>query len=127
MSAYPDDDQLRGEDPPRPANLYGATKAWVEALGSWVAATSAVETVALRIGKFAAEAPTAADTPRDRAAWLSHGDCAELVRAAVEGDVDHGFTVVGGVSANRYRKALHGPVEQRLGYHPADDAWAHTP
>lgn len=123
VSAYPDDDQVRGEDPPRPANLYGATKAWTEALGSWVSATSAVEVVALRIGNFAADAPTAEATPRDRAAWLSHDDCAELVRAAVEGEVDHGFTVVGGVSANRYRKALYGPVEQRLGYHPTDDAW----
>jgi hypothetical protein len=54
---------------------------------------------------------------------LSPDDCAELVRAAVEGDVQ-GFTVVNGVSANRYRKAQHGPAEQRLGFCPTDDAWA---
>ena len=52
----------------------------------------------------------AEDAPRDVAAWLSPGDGAELVRAAVEGPVD-GFTVVNGVSANRYRKARHGPPE----------------
>jgi hypothetical protein len=54
---------------------------------------------------------------------LSPDDCAELVRAAVEGQVE-GFTVVNGVSANRYRKASHGPAEQCIGYRPSDDAWA---
>lgn len=124
VSAYPADLQMRTEDPPRPANLYGATKAWAEAIGSWVTAASPVEVVAMRIGYFAEEPPTGPDvTPRDLAAWLSPDDCAELVRAAVEGQVE-GFTVVNGVSANRYRKARHGPVEQRLGFRPADDSWA---
>jgi uronate dehydrogenase len=126
VSAYPAARQVRADDTPRPANLYGATKAWAEALGSWVAATSSVEVVAMRIGYFAEEPPTGPNvTPRDLAAWLSPDDCAELVRAAVEGPVD-GFTVVNGVSANRYRKASHGPAEQRLGFRPSDDAWGRT-
>lgn len=124
VSALPADRQVRSDDPPAPANLYGATKAWAEAIGSWVAASSPVEVVALRIGFFADEPPSGPDaTPRDRAAWLSPDDCAELVRAAVEGPVD-GFTVVNGVSANRYRKAAHGPTEVLLGYRPGSDAWA---
>jgi hypothetical protein len=52
----------------------------------------------------------------------STGD-AELVRAAVEGPVD-GFSIINGVSANRYRKAEYGAAEIRLGYRPTDDAWA---
>lgn len=124
VSAYPADLQVRADDAPRPANLYGATKAWAEAVGSWVAATSSVEVVALRIGYFADRPPaTPPDTPRDVAAWLSPADAAELVRAAVEGPVD-GFAVVNGVSANRYRKARYGPPEESLGYRPSDDAWA---
>lgn len=124
VSAYPADLQVRADDAPRPANLYGATKAWAEAVGSWVAAASLVEVVALRIGNFADRPPAAPlATPRDVAAWLSPADSAELIRAAVEGPVD-GFTVVNGVSANRYRKGRHGSPEQRLGYQPSDDAWA---
>jgi nucleoside-diphosphate-sugar epimerase len=124
VSADPADLQVRADDPPRPANLYGATKAWAEAIGSWVTATSPVEVVAMRIGYFAEEPPSGPDvTPCDLAAWLSPDDCAELVRAAVEGQVA-GFTVVNGVSANRYRKATHGPAEQRIGFRPSDDAWA---
>ena len=103
VSAYPDTLQRRAEDPPRPANLYGATKAWAEALGSWVASTSDTSVVALRIGYFAEHPPTGdLATPRNLAAWLSHDDAAELIRAAVEADVT-GLTVVNGISANRYR------------------------
>ena len=58
-----------------------------------------------------------------RGGLAESGDGAELVRAAVEGPVD-GFTVVNGVSANRYRKARHGPPEEGLGYRPSGDAWA---
>lgn len=124
VSAYPDVLQRRAEDPARPANLYGATKAWAEALGSWVAASSETTVVALRIGYFAQHPPTGeAATPRNMAAWLSHRDCAELIRAAVEADVT-GLTVVNGVSANRHRHATLGEAEQLLGYRPLDDAWA---
>jgi uronate dehydrogenase len=124
MSAVADHLQVRARDAPRPANLYGATKAWAEAVGSWVANSSTVEVVALRIGYFG-DRPAAEGegSVLQRASWLSPDDCAELVRAAVEGPVD-GFTVVSGVSANRYRRAEHGEVEVRLGYEPRDDAWA---
>jgi len=92
----------------------------------WVAATSSVEVVAVRIGNYLDQAPAGPDvTPRDRAAWLSPADCAQLMRAAVEGPVD-GLVVVNGVSANRYRKAEYGSAERRLGYQPRDDAWAQS-
>jgi nucleoside-diphosphate-sugar epimerase len=117
--------QHRAEDPPRPANLYGATKAWAEALGAWVAASSNTSVVALRIGYFAPSPPTGSEaTPRNLGAWLSAIDCAELVRAAVESDVT-GLTVVIGVSANRHRIAAFGESENRIGYQPRDDAWEH--
>jgi nucleoside-diphosphate-sugar epimerase len=124
VSAYPDAFQRRAEDPARPANLYGATKAWAEGLGSWVAASSDTTVVALRIGYFAERPPAGAEaTPRNLSAWLSPRDCAELVRAAVEADIT-GFTVVNGISANRYRVATLGEAEALLGYEPVDDAWS---
>jgi len=33
ISAVPETTQVRGDDAPRPGNLYGATKAWAEAFG----------------------------------------------------------------------------------------------
>lgn len=124
MSAVPAHVQVRAQDAPRPANLYGATKAWAEAVGSWVASSSPVEVVALRIGYYGESRPSDGEVSAvERAAWLSPDDCARLVVAAVEGPVD-GFVVVDGVSANRYRRGSHGAAESRLGYVPQDDAWS---
>jgi uronate dehydrogenase len=122
VSARPPEVQVRGDDQARPANLYGATKAWAEALGSWVAASSDTSVVALRIGYFAVERPGGAASPLERAAWLSGRDAAELVRAAVEADgID--FLVADGVSANRHSRADVGRTVRALGYRPVDDAW----
>jgi len=126
MSGYPEGSQVRAGDSPRPANLYGATKAWSEALGAWVAARSSTSVVALRISYFAAQ-PLAKSGPtaRDLAAWLSPRDCAELLRSAVEAE-GIAFTVANGISANRYRHAELSETMRALGYQPVDDAWAAT-
>src|SRR6478752_7492502 len=121
MSAAPPGYQMRSEDQPRPGNLYGATKAWAEALGAWVSATSTTSAVALRIGYFAEHRPDPATTPpQELSAWLSPRDAAELVRAAVEADLP-GFTVANGISANRYRVADLAATISRLHYRPIDD------
>jgi nucleoside-diphosphate-sugar epimerase len=122
LSAVPPTVQLRTDDAPRPANLYGATKAWAEALGWWVAATTSTSVVALRIGYFDERCPDPATVPRERSAWLSGRDAADLVRAAVEADVD-GMVVANGTSANRYLRADLTATRSVLGYAPVDDAW----
>jgi nucleoside-diphosphate-sugar epimerase len=124
VSAMPDGSQSRAGDAPRPGNLYGATKAWAEAVGAWLAATTSTSVVALRIGYFAEARPDpAAISDRDRCAWLSRRDAAELIRAAVEAEgLD--FVVANGISANRYRVADLQTTIQYLGYRPLDDAWS---
>jgi uronate dehydrogenase len=123
VSAVPPPVQVRAGDQARPANLYGATKAWAEALGSWVAATSPTSVVALRIGYFmeARPDPRTGD-PLEVSSWLSSRDAVELVRAAVEADVQ-GLVVANGISANRHRRADLEETGRLIGYHPRDDAW----
>ena len=120
VSAYPPVRQRRATDQPRPANLYGATKVWAEALGAAIAATTSTTVVALRIGYFAEVRPPGEEW--ERAAWLSPRDAADLIRAAVESTDIDGFVVVNGISANLFQVA--DLTEARaLGYQPADDAW----
>ena len=123
VSAGPDATQVRASDPARPGNLYGATKAWAEAVGAWVAQTTTTSVIALRIGYFSGEPPIEGRvTSREMSAWLSPRDAAELVRAAVEAEgLD--FVVANGISANRYRFADRQETMQRLDYQPTDDAW----
>lgn len=124
VSALPDGTQSRPDDAPRPASLYGASKAWAEALGAWLAATTSTTVVALRIGYFLETCPDPRTTaPRELSAWLSVRDAAELVRAAVEAEVT-GFAIADGISANRYRVADLAGTTRVLGYQPRDDAWA---
>jgi nucleoside-diphosphate-sugar epimerase len=124
VSAVPSETQLRESDPPRPGNLYGATKAWAEALGAWLVATTSTSVVALRIGYFSPHRPDPDAVPaRELAAWLSARDAAELVRAAVETE-GIAFIVANGISANRYRRADLRDTVQHLGYQPVDDAWS---
>jgi nucleoside-diphosphate-sugar epimerase len=123
VSAYPDGLQVRVKDAPRALNLYGATKAWAEALGGWVAASSDTSVVALRIGYFSERPPEGDNaTPRNLSAWLSHGDCARLIQAAVESEHE-GFIVANGISANRFRIVEIGEAERQIGYVPVDDTW----
>jgi nucleoside-diphosphate-sugar epimerase len=124
MSGVPYGTQSRSDDQPRPGNLYGATKAWAEALGAWIAATTTTSVVALRIGYFAELRPDVQTVAaREVSAWLSPRDAAELVRAAVESEFT-GFFVANGLSANRYRAADLEATMRQLGYKPVDDVWA---
>jgi uronate dehydrogenase len=107
-------ERLDGEATPRPDGLYGATKAFAEALGRMYADKFGLEVVALRIGTFK-ERPT---TARDLSTWLSPADAGRLVRAALTGPVE-GFLAVYGVSANT---RVWWDVPPSLGYEPVDDA-----
>jgi len=124
VGGYPQGWQRRETDQPRPLNLYGASKAWAEALGNVIAATSSTTVVALRIGYFAETPPPPTEEwTGQHGAWLSTRDAADLVRAAVEADNVDGSVVVNGISANRYQFADLREA-RALGYQPQDDAWA---
>jgi nucleoside-diphosphate-sugar epimerase len=123
MSGTDDAVQVRSADRPRPGNLYGATKAWTEALGAWVASSSDTSVVSLRIGYFVEEfSPAAATQVGHRTAWISSRDAADLIRSAVLAEgVD--FFVGYGISANEHRRADLSDTMERLGYRPQDDSW----
>lgn len=114
---------VRGSgDPARPANLYGATKAWAEAVGSWIAASTSTTVVALRLGYVAPTPPDRSWPDSELSAWLSPRDAAELFRTAVEADT-LSFAVLNGTSANQHPVADLGDTRRLLGYQPLDDAW----
>ncbi len=126
MVGLPERVQRRADDQPRPGDLYGATKAWAEAVGAWTAATTATTVVALRIGAFFVDRPPADAALHQRIAWLSARDATELVRAAVEAELPvgvEGFVVANGVSANRHSVAEREQTRRAIGYEPVDDAW----
>jgi uronate dehydrogenase len=104
------------DTPQRPDTYYGLSKCFGENLASLYADRHGIETVSLRIGSFTAE-------PRNirmLATWLSPGDCARLVHAALTGPVA-GHTVAYGISANT-RAWWDLSSARAFGYQPQDDA-----
>ena len=108
--------RLSGGEAPRPDGLYGATKAWGEALGRLYHDRFGLEVVCVRIGSFEAEP----SDPRHLFTWLSHGDAVRLFRACLTAP-DVGYACVYGASANA-RGWWDLEPARALGYAPADDA-----
>ncbi|MFF7993291.1 NAD-dependent epimerase/dehydratase family protein [Kitasatospora xanthocidica] len=106
------------DTPQRPDTYYGLSKCFGENLASLYADRHGIETVSLRIGSFAPEPRSV----RMLATWLSPGDCARLVHAALTAPVD-GHTVAYGISANT-RAWWDLTSARALGYQPLDDAEA---
>ncbi|KJS52513.1 NAD-dependent dehydratase [Streptomyces rubellomurinus subsp. indigoferus] len=106
--------------PPRPDTYYGLSKCFGENLASLYADRHGTQTVSLRIGSFA-DRPR---TVRMLSTWLSPGDCARLVHAALTAPVS-GHTVVYGISANT-RAWWDLSSARALGYRPQDDAEAYA-
>jgi nucleoside-diphosphate-sugar epimerase len=121
-------EEVPTDAPVRPDGLYGASKAWGEALGRMYAEVHGLEVVCLRIGWVPDEdePPSSTDMRREppdvarRAPgmWLSHGDCASLIEASLTADVQ--FAIVNGVSDNRGRWFSLGEGRRLLGWKPKD-------
>lgn len=123
IEGYPHDVQVHEAMPVRPKNLYGVTKVFGEALGSYFAETSPLSVVAVRIANVAHFAEGEQHSARDVAAYISVRDVVQLLARSVEAEVA-GFVIVNGVSDNRYKRLSLERSRAVLGYAPQDDAFA---
>lgn len=120
--------EVTADAPVRPDSIYGASKAWGEAIGRFYAERRGLEVVCLRIGWVVDEdGPPSTDElreeppdvrPRAGGMWLSHRDCVSLVEAALSADV--GFAIVNGVSDNVGRWLSLDEGRRLLGWEPRD-------
>ncbi len=122
VEGYALDVQVQEQMAPRPKNLYGASKAFGEALAALFAQDGTMTTVAVRIANVAEFAPGQCHSPRDVAAFISERDVVQLLRRCVEAELS-GFNVVHGVSDNRYKRLAIDQTRRLLDYRPADDAF----
>jgi nucleoside-diphosphate-sugar epimerase len=106
----------------RPDGLYGAGKAFGEALGRLYAEEYGLSVICLRIGTVnKVDRP---GNPRHFATLLTHADLVRLVRAAIEAPESVRFAVVYGVSRNTWTFWDLDEARETLGYVPEDNAEA---
>lgn len=122
IEGYPVDRQIHPGMAVAPANIYGVTKCYGEALCSFYATQHGLSCVALRIGAFEHQDADALKTARDYSAWLSPQDAVNLITGAVEAE-NINFFIGYGISNNRFKRFDLSRTKEVLGYQPVDDAF----
>ena len=108
--------------PVRPDSNYGVTKAYGEALGRYYTDFFDLSVICLRIGSFQPEEHLReGGNRRILSTWLSHRDCAQMVRLAIDHE-NLGFQIFNAISNNTRRYWDLERAKQVLGYAPEDDA-----
>ncbi|WP_219116264.1 NAD(P)-dependent oxidoreductase [Janthinobacterium sp. UMAB-56] len=124
IEGYPLDMQVQESMPARPANMYGASKAFGEGVACAFAHQHGMTAIAVRIANVAHFAPGQQHSARDIAAFISERDVVQLLARCIAADVTAGYHVVHGVSDNRYKRLSITATRQLVGYAPQDDGFA---
>ena len=121
VGGYPADEALADDAAPRPTNLYGASKAFGEAVTATFAA-GGLSAIAVRIGAY--DAPWLYEEPSagEAAAYVSARDLNQLLVRCIE-TPETDYAVVAGISNNRRKRFDLVKTRELLGYEPQDDGF----
>lgn len=124
IAGYPLDHQVQEDSIPRPLNLYGATKAFAEAIGHVYAKSHGLSCLVVRIGTFEHNQSPFPANGRNLSTFISARDMSQLLCCCVDADPDLDYAVVHGVSQNRYKRMGLTQTRSLVDYKPQDDAFA---
>jgi NAD+ dependent glucose-6-phosphate dehydrogenase len=110
---------LDGDEPPRPSNLYGVSKASGEILARYYHDEYGLSIVCVRVGNLQEHHPPA-DYERGQAMWLSSRDCAHLFERCLEAEYE--YEIVWGISDNEAAFYDLSRTRAVLDYQPVDDS-----
>ncbi len=123
VEGYPLDVQVQEAMPARPANMYGASKAFGEGVAAAFAHQYGMTAFAVRIANVARFEPGQQHSARDIAAFVSERDVVQLLARCITAEVPAGYHVVHGVSDNRYKRLAIDATRKLVGYAPQDDGF----
>ncbi|MFN8590677.1 MAG: NAD(P)-dependent oxidoreductase [Thermomicrobiales bacterium] len=121
VAGYPWQPSIADDAAPRPVNLYGASKAFGEAVLSTYAANG-LSGIAIRIGAYDAPWFHEHGTARDATAYVSEGDLNDLIVRCIETERIE-YAIVAGVSNNQPNRFDLNLTRRLLGYAPQDDGF----
>ena len=122
--AYPNDFEVETDMPIRPGTVYGVTKVFKEALGSYIAVREGLSSIVIRIGGYGDKDRITQNTnPIPLSFFFSKEDMNQLVDLCID-DVDLHFAVVNGISDNKHKRLALVDTREALGYEPEHDSFA---
>jgi nucleoside-diphosphate-sugar epimerase len=126
VNGYLPETQIQTHLPIRPTNLYGATKAWGEAVARYYADQQGLSALCLRFGWVIFKNHrdrTDQASPFLRSMVLTYRDLVKLVEACVIAPDTLRFGIFHGLSNNRWKCMDLADTRQILGYEPTDDGF----
>lgn len=124
VDGYPEGIQIHTHMPVAPLNLYGASKAWGEAVGRFYSEIKGMSVYCLRLGWVIASDSARLGKMEDTkllAMALTHQDLLRLFDGCL--NTNHAFMMVHGVSDNAFKRLDISDTKEKLGYAPVDDAF----
>ncbi len=118
---YPPGETVADDASPRPVNLYGASKAFGEAVASTYAAAG-LSGIAIRIGAYDAPWFHESGDATDAMAYISARDLNDLLVRCIETE-NTPYAVVAGISDNARKRFDLIRTRRLLGYAPRDDGF----
>ncbi|QRG66301.1 NAD-dependent epimerase/dehydratase family protein [Brevibacillus choshinensis] len=125
IEGYPLDAQVYPDMPTRPRNLYGVSKCFGESLASYFAHSEGLQSIAVRIGAYDEYRPDGEPlSARDMSAYISPEDLCDLIEKAMLAQELPPFTILHGISDNRFKRLNLDETRKRVGYTPKSDAFS---
>lgn len=124
VEGYPLDFQVTESSPVRPKNMYGVSKCFVEALASYFAYEKQLQSVAIRIGAYDDYKPEGEQlSARDMSAYISPEDFSDLLLKIILAENLPPFSILHGVSDNRFKRLNIEETKRLVEYKPNSDAF----
>ena len=125
VDGHPRDIQIRPDMPVSPLTLYGATKAWGEAVAAFYAIQKDLPTICLRIGWVMPRNDRRIVPGASHLDFvLTDEDFIRLIIASIDASNDLRFGIFHGISNNRWKRLDISSTRELLKYEPHDDAFA---
>ena len=123
IGGYPLNVQVKTSDYPRPNDLYGVSKVYMEALASFHAYMHNQPSIGIRIGGFNSDITVDGSDAQELSQHLSKRDMCHLIDRCLEADMTRPFLLVNGVSNNRFPRMDISQAHFDIGYTPQDNAF----
>ncbi len=126
IEGYPLDVQARPEMPPKPMNMYAASKVFGEATAHYFAYAEGLSTIVVRVGVFegnrSEEEWKGKQDGRTLSAFISKRDMCQLLERCIEVEGVQ-YALLQAVSDNRFKRMDITSTRADVGYEPLDDAF----